>query len=95
VIFTSVLGDDEAGYAEVAEQWERTAAAHPGYLGFEPARSGLGISVSYWASPEDARSWKQVSGHLVAQRIERQRRDRAYRVRVADMDRECGSEHPS
>jgi heme-degrading monooxygenase HmoA len=91
VIFTSVRTDtDDAGYAETAEEMESLAAEQPGYLGIESARSGLGITVSYWASADDARAWKSVAEHRLAQRRGRETWYRTYRVRVATVERDYG-----
>ena len=91
VIFTSVRGDDDhAGYAVTAAAMEALAAKQPGYLGIESARSDLGITVSYWASAADARAWKAVAEHEVAQRAGQQRWYRHYRIRVATVERDYG-----
>jgi len=96
VIFTSQraqsTGDDDDGYAAMAEAMDRQAAAQPGYLGIESARGadGFGITVSYWRSVADARAWKGVSEHLAAQRLGRERWYRMFRVRIAEVAREYG-----
>lgn len=92
VIFTNVQTDDLDGYGEMADRMEALAAEQPGYLGFESARSGLGIAVSYWATDDDARAWKRVVDHTEAQRLGRERWYAAYRVRVARVEREYGFE---
>ena len=68
VIFTNTrtLGDN--GYAEMADAMEELAKKQPGYLGFESARDGLGVSVSYWESLEDIARWKSNADHLFAQK---------------------------
>jgi heme-degrading monooxygenase HmoA len=90
VIFTSVRTDVDDGYAETADAMERLAEEQPGYLGIEAARDGLGITVSYWASAEHARAWKNVAEHRLAQRRGRERWYRTYRVRIATVEREYG-----
>lgn len=90
VIFTSLQTDDLDGYAAMADRMETLAREQPGYLGFESARSGLGIAVSYWATDDDARAWKQVAEHAEAQRLGRSRWYADYRVRVARVEREYG-----
>jgi heme-degrading monooxygenase HmoA len=57
VIFTSLRTEGDNGYAETALRMLELAREQPGYLGFETARGGLGISVSYWESPEAIRAW--------------------------------------
>jgi heme-degrading monooxygenase HmoA len=91
VIFTSVrtdLGADE--YAATAGAMEQLAAEQPGYLGIESARDDLGITVSYWRTPEDARAWKSVAEHRVAQQRGRTEWYARYRVRVATVERDYG-----
>lgn len=89
VIFTSIrTGDDDDGYAETAAEMERLAALQPGYLGIEAAREDLGITVSYWARTADARAWKQVAEHLLAQQRGRTVWYRDYRVRIATVERD-------
>ena len=92
VIFTNVQTEDVEGYGETAERMEALAREQPGYLGFESARSGLGIAVSYWATAEAARAWKQVVDHAEAQRLGKERWYASYRVRNATVEREYG--HP-
>lgn len=91
VIFTSLRTEQDAdGYATTAARMEELAAEQPGYLGLESARSGLGITVSYWASAADARAWKRVAEHVLAQEAGRDRWYRGYRVRIATVEREYG-----
>ncbi len=89
VIFTSLLADDD-GYAAMAERMEELGSEQPGYLGIESVRDGLGITVSYWSTETDAAAWKQVAEHLGAQRLGRAQWYRAYRVRVAVVQRDYG-----
>jgi heme-degrading monooxygenase HmoA len=91
VIFTSIRTDDDAaGYAEMATRMDALATEQPGYLGIESAREEVGITVSYWRSPEDARAWKRVAEHQLAQELGRGRWYRTYRVRVATVERDYG-----
>ena len=94
VVFTSVRrettdGHDD-GYAAMSTSMEELAAEQPGYLGIESVRDGLGITVSYWQTEADAQAWKQVAEHLGAQRLGREEWYRAYRVRVAVVQRDYG-----
>ncbi len=50
----------------------------------------MGISVSYWATEADARAWKRVAEHVAAQQLGHDRWYRAYRVRVATVERDYG-----
>lgn len=96
VIFTSArnVGDDEA-YETASGAMVALAAEQPGFLGVESARdvsSRVGITVSYWRTDHDARAWKCVAEHLVAQRLGRERWYERYAVRVATVERAYGSE---
>jgi len=68
VIFTSVLTDNNEGYADMAEQMENLAKQQPGYIDFESARGDIGITISYWESLEAIANWKANADHLFAQR---------------------------
>ena len=96
VIFTSTRTGGDQGYAATAARMEELAAQQPGYLGFEGARNpdGTGVSVSYWRTDDDARAWKQVAEHLVAQRHGIERWYSAYTVRVARVEREYSGPGP-
>lgn len=91
VIFTAQrTQDDDEGYAEMAGRMVRLAMAQPGFGGIESVRDerGLGITVSYWNTEADAIAWKQVSEHLEAQHLGRDRWYSSYRLRVATVSRE-------
>jgi heme-degrading monooxygenase HmoA len=95
VIFTSLrTEEDDDGYAAMATAMDEQARLQPGYLGIESARGadGLGITVSYWRTADDARAWKRVAEHAGAQRLGRERWYRAYRVRVAEVSRAYGAD---
>jgi heme-degrading monooxygenase HmoA len=94
VIFTSLRTEGDDGYAATAASMAELAAQQPGYLGQESARDGVGITVSYWRTEADARAWKQVAEHMVAQQSGRERWYADYRVRVATVQREYGPNGP-
>jgi heme-degrading monooxygenase HmoA len=93
VIFTSVRRPVGPEYAETAARMAELASAQPGYLGHESAADAIGITVSYWSSEANARAWKQVAEHLVAQQRGRDDWYADYRVRIATVTRDYG--HPS
>lgn len=98
VIFTSVrlAAAESAEYAEAARRMDELAREQPGYLGIESATSGgLGLTVSYWATPEAARAWKAVGEHAAVQVIGRQRWYADYRVRIATVERDYGKHRRS
>ncbi|QDZ29987.1 antibiotic biosynthesis monooxygenase [Noviherbaspirillum sp. UKPF54] len=90
VIFTSLRTDGDNGYADTARRMVELAAQQPGFLGIESVRDGIGITVSYWESPEAIRAWKANAEHQLAQ--ERGRGDwySAYRIRIARVERDYG-----
>lgn len=89
VIFTSVRREGDHGYAEAAREVLELARHQPGFLGFESARNEIGISVSYWASLEAIRAWKENAVHRQAQA---RARDwyASFRVRICRVEREYG-----
>ena len=93
VIFTNLQSDDVAGYGEMAERMQALAREQPGYLGFESARDGLGIAISYWRDLESIANWKANAEHLVAQRNGRERWYMQYTTRICKVEREYS--HPS
>ncbi len=89
VIFTSQRTAVEAGYADTAERMVALAAAQPGYLGAESTRGadGLGITVSYWRTPEDIARWRRDTEHQAARDTGRARWYEHYTLRVARVER--------
>jgi heme-degrading monooxygenase HmoA len=89
VIFTSVRTDGDNGYGDTAKQVLELASQQPGFLGFESARQGIGISVSYWDSLESIREWKENSIHRKAQS---RAKDwyKSFQVRICRVEREYG-----
>lgn len=95
VIFSSVRTDEQADeYATTARRMEQLAATQPGYLGIESARADIGITVSYWRSAADARAWKAVAEHRMAQQRGREVWYSRYTVRIATVEREYGYRAP-
>lgn len=91
VIFTSVRSEVDDGYGATSERMVELASEQPGFLGVESAREGaLGITVSYWASEEAVRAWKDQIEHRAAQANGRLKWYDRYRVRVAKVEREYG-----
>lgn len=92
VIFSSLRTEIEEGYGEMAKEMVRLAELQPGYLGHESVRDGLGITVSYWASLDAIRNWKQQTDHLLAQRLGREKWYSAYKTRICLVERDYGFE---
>ncbi|GAB3025867.1 antibiotic biosynthesis monooxygenase family protein [Spirosoma pulveris] len=92
VIFTSVRTDFNDGYSDMATRMVELAHEQPGFLGVESARVEIGITVSYWETPESIRAWKEKAEHQIAQQIGRQRWYESYKVRVCKVERDYGFE---
>lgn len=91
VIFTNTrTGIDDEGYLAMAARMDELAAQQPGYIGIDSVRGidGRGITVSYWATPDDALAWKRVAEHTEARAIGRERWYESYTLRVARVERE-------
>lgn len=90
VIFSTIRTEGDNGYEAMAEKMAQLAATMPGYLGAESARSGIGITVSYWKDLESIRHWKYQSDHVMARDLGREQWYQCYRLRVAKVERAYG-----
>lgn len=90
VIFTSITKEQDPGYSEMGEWMEKLVVSQPGYLGHESARSGLGITVSYWESLTAIKHWKDNIDHQTAQQLGRRKWYETYKIRIAKVEREYG-----
>lgn len=90
VIFSSVRTDGDHGYCAMADRMVELAAQQEGFLGIESAREDVGITVSYWASEEAIRNWKQNAEHLEAQLLGHKAWYAEFKVRVAKVERNYG-----
>jgi heme-degrading monooxygenase HmoA len=95
VIFTSErTAQDPVGYAHAADEMIALASSQPGFLGVDTARGpdGIGITVSYWESLEAIGEWRRHADHRAAQNLGRANWYRAYKVRIACVERAYGFE---
>lgn len=97
MIFTSARTDVADGYGDMARRMVELAHDQPGFLGVESTREArddgpLGITVSYWASLDAIRNWKQHAEHALAQQTGRRQWYETYRVRICRVEREYGFE---
>jgi heme-degrading monooxygenase HmoA len=88
VIFTSVRTDRDDGYAETGARMLELARSMPGFLGVDSAREEVGITVSYWDSPEAIRSWREHPEHRAAQARGRTEWYASFTTRVCKVERE-------
>ncbi|EHA15410.1 antibiotic biosynthesis monooxygenase [Halomonas sp. HAL1] len=90
VIFSSVRTEGDNGYGAMADRMLALASEQEGFLGIESAREEVGITVSYWASEEAIKQWKQNAEHLEAQRLGHKVWYAEFKVRVAKVERAYG-----
>ncbi len=89
VVFSSRLRGEPEGYDDTARRMVELAEAQPGFLGVESARGpdGFGITVSYWASLDAIRRWKDHPEHELAQARGRETFYARYDLRVCRVER--------
>ena len=92
VIFTSIRKEGDYGYSEMAQKMEELAKKQPGYLGFEAARDGLGIAISYWQDLDSIKQWKDNLEHSEAQKNGREKWYSAYTVRIGKVEKQYSFE---
>ena len=88
VIFTSRRTSGDRGYGVMAQKMQELAKSQPGYLGFETARDGIGIAVSYWESLEAIANWKAQIDHQEAQLQGKAQWYEWYRVRICRVEKD-------
>lgn len=91
VIFTSQMSEGEnKGYGVMGDKMVELASQQEGFLGIESIRGaeGFGITVSYWASEESIKAWKEHSLHQVAQERGKSEWYQQYGLRVAKVERD-------
>jgi heme-degrading monooxygenase HmoA len=92
VIFTSLRTEIDDNYSDVAAKMEELAKLQDGYLGIEFARSGMGITVSYWRDLESIKNWKAQIDHAMAQAKGQKDWYSAYKTCIALVERDYGFE---
>ncbi|GAA4842383.1 antibiotic biosynthesis monooxygenase [Algivirga pacifica] len=92
VIFSNLRTAVEEGYSEMATLMVELAEQQEGFLGIESVREDLGITVSYWQDLDSIRNWKMHVDHQVAQQKGRTDWYKAYKTRIAKVERDYGFE---
>lgn len=92
VIFTSVKMENDEGYDEMAERMVELAQQQPGFLGVESARNEIGITVSYWKDLVSIKNWKEHAEHTIAREKGRADWYKAFKTRIAKVERDYGFE---
>jgi Uncharacterized enzyme involved in biosynthesis of extracellular polysaccharides len=90
VIFTSLRSGIDEGYSVMADLMVKLAQQQEGYLGHESARSGTGITVSYWKSLDAIKQWKENGQHLLAQKMGKEKWYTHYKTRICLVERDYG-----
>lgn len=90
VIFTSLMTEDIEEYESTAERMQTLAEKQDGYLGLESARSGLGITVSYWSSMYAIKKWKLEVEHTEARERGRAQWYEHFAVRICKVEHAYG-----
>jgi heme-degrading monooxygenase HmoA len=89
VIFSSQRTEGDRGYGKMAEKMAELASQQKGFLGLESARDeGVGITVSYWASLDAIKNWKEYSAHQVAQVRGKKEWYKSFALRVCKVERD-------
>lgn len=88
-VFSSQRSSENEGYDTMSELMVKRAFEHFGCLGAESTRdaAGFGITVSYWKSEDDIRTWYQDAKHAVAQQLGKEKFYTHYALRVAKVER--------
>lgn len=92
VIFTSYLVENTEEYQQISLELEQLAEKQNGFLGFEAARDGMGLFISYWKDEEAIREWKKEISHQIAQKRGREEWYEKFHVRIAKVERAYGFE---
>lgn len=88
VIFTATVGQQDAGYAEMAVRLRDLAMAEFGCTEFVSVTQGdQEIAISYWPDEASIQAWKQQAAHQVAQQLGKNGWYRHYKVEVVKMVR--------
>ncbi len=89
VIFTAQRTDCDHGYGAMADTISALAEKPPGYLGVETTRDedSFGITVSYRRDEASLLVWKEITEHLLVQKLGKTRWYKHYILRVAKVER--------
>ena len=89
VIFTSLRADNDPEYISTNDMLEEMATDIHGFLGTESSRdaqTGLGVSVSYWATKEAIEDWRKHTHHQMAKAKAISQWYTQYSIRIAKVE---------
>ncbi len=74
-------------YLEINKRMVELVESYGGYLGVDSVMNseGKGVSISYWNSLDDIKSWKNNAEHLVAQKRGKTEWYKYYRVEICEV----------
>ena len=88
VIFTSLMKEESKEYQQMSEKMVDLVSEQDGFLGFESARNGLGITISYWKDLESIKKWREHAEHSVAREKGRTDWYKSFKTRIALVERD-------
>lgn len=93
VIFTARLSSDLEGYEQAVSEMRQRVALVPGFVEMESVTDADGneVTVSYWRDLDAIAKWKRDERHRGVQ-AQSGRWYLDYRIRVAKIERDSGSE---
>jgi heme-degrading monooxygenase HmoA len=74
---------------------EGLASEQDGFLGVESARNDVGITVSYWRDLQAVKQWREHAEHTIARNKGRTDWYKAFKTRIARVERDYGFERNS
>ena len=90
VIFTSLKSENLHGYDEMAEKILTLAKKQRGFICFESYtnKKGENVSISYWESLADIKTWKENLEHQMAQKLGKEKWYNYFKLQVCKIERE-------
>ncbi|MEE8528909.1 MAG: antibiotic biosynthesis monooxygenase [Gammaproteobacteria bacterium] len=89
----------EEKFEQALSRMQERVKGFDGYLGEElcqsTAEDGKFVTIFYWRDRETMATWRQDSEHLKVQQLGREEIFAWYRIRVAEVEREYGSDEPA
>lgn len=86
VIFTSQKTNTDDGYNEMSSRMVELVEKQPGFLGYESARDGIGITISYWKNLNSIKNWKENAEHILAQKLGKEKWYESYKIRICKIE---------
>ena len=89
VIFKAEINELDEQYFDMAEKLRQLAVETYGCIDITSVTEGsIDITITYWQSLDDIKKWKQDEGHLIAQKLGKEKWYKSYQVQVVEVIRE-------